>query len=249
MASGTMRTIFSAMIYRQFAANGSADAGYEWLKKLDANTAVYTPTPDDMYLKLDRGVGTVTSLEPAGRADSASEKQPAMVLRHSGVRRSGFARRSRRRQQSQNDASGDDFENFLLEPQLQAQLAKDYYQIPAIRLPDADKPGLARQTGYQRNENRLGHDEPEANRLDELLVPKHQGQGRTVTALTLEGLTKIFPRGGREAQARQNESTADAASLTVVDSIDLKIEDGRVLHASGSLRLWQIDDAAHDRRL
>src|SRR5262249_42868178 len=30
MPSGTMRTIFSAMIYRQYAATGSAEAGYEW---------------------------------------------------------------------------------------------------------------------------------------------------------------------------------------------------------------------------
>src|SRR5215472_8256337 len=58
--SGTMRTIFSAMIYRQYASTGSPDAGYDWLRKLDANTVVYTPTPDDMYLKLDRGVGIVT---------------------------------------------------------------------------------------------------------------------------------------------------------------------------------------------
>ena len=32
------------------------------------------------------------------------------------------------------------FENFLLDPPLQAQLARDYYQIPAIPLPDAAKP-------------------------------------------------------------------------------------------------------------
>src|SRR5678816_2628938 len=37
MASGTMRTIFSAMIYRQAGTDGSPDAGYAWLKKLDAN--------------------------------------------------------------------------------------------------------------------------------------------------------------------------------------------------------------------
>ena len=33
-----------------------------------------------------------------------------------------------------------DFENFLLEPQLQLQLARDYYQIPAIQVPDGGKP-------------------------------------------------------------------------------------------------------------
>src|SRR4051812_6206675 len=42
MPSGTMRTIYSAMIYKQYAATGSADAGFAWLKKLDANTAIYT---------------------------------------------------------------------------------------------------------------------------------------------------------------------------------------------------------------
>jgi ABC-type sugar transport system ATPase subunit len=47
-----------------------------------------------------------------------------------------------------------------------------------------------------------------------------------VTALTLEALTKIFPRAGREVQARQDGLPTDATSLKVVDSIDLKIEDG-----------------------
>src|SRR5947209_13578222 len=36
MPSGTMRTIYSAMMYRQSAASGTPDAGYAWLKKLDA---------------------------------------------------------------------------------------------------------------------------------------------------------------------------------------------------------------------
>ena len=43
----------------------------------------------------------------------------------------------------------------------------------------------------------------------ELLVSEHQGQGRKVTALTLEALSKIFPRAGK-----------------VVDSIDLQIKQG-----------------------
>jgi iron(III) transport system ATP-binding protein len=45
--------------------------------------------------------------------------------------------------------------------------------------------------------------------VDELLVAEYQGQGRAVTALTLEALTKTFPRAGK-----------------VVDSIDLQIEHG-----------------------
>jgi len=60
MPSGTMRTIYSAMMVRQSALTGSPEAGYAWLKKLDANTETYTPSPDDMYFSIDRGVGTVT---------------------------------------------------------------------------------------------------------------------------------------------------------------------------------------------
>jgi len=60
LVSGTMRTIYSSMIYRFFKDDGTPDAGYEYLKKLDANTANYSATPEDMYLKLARGVGEVT---------------------------------------------------------------------------------------------------------------------------------------------------------------------------------------------
>jgi len=140
MASGTMRTIFSAMIFRQYAPAGSADAGYEWLKKLDANTVVYTPTPDDMYLKLDRGVGTVTlwNLQDALIQPMKNNRPWSFVIPASGVPVLLDGVGLVNNPQSAQAALA--FEDFLLEPRLQAQLAKDYYQIPAIKLPDADKP-------------------------------------------------------------------------------------------------------------
>ena len=140
MASGTMRTIYSAMIYRQYERTGSPDAGYDWLKKLDANTAVYTPTPDDMYLKLDRGVGTVTlwNLQDAFIQPMKNNRPWSFVIPTSGVPvlldGVGIVNNPKTTQ------AATDFENFLLEPQLQAQLAKDYYQIPALHLPDSAKP-------------------------------------------------------------------------------------------------------------
>ena len=140
MASGTMRTIFSAMIYRQYAGTGSVDAGYEWLKKLDANTIVYTPTPDDMYLKLDRGVGTITlwNLQDALIQPLKNNRPWSYVIPASGVPvlidGIGVVNNPKMMEAAQ------EFQNFLLEPHLQAQLAKDYYQIPAIQLADADKP-------------------------------------------------------------------------------------------------------------
>jgi iron(III) transport system substrate-binding protein len=140
MPSGTMRTIFSSMIYRKFAETGSPDAGYEWLKKLDANTAVYTPTPDDMYLKLDRGVGTVTlwNLQDALIQPLKNNRPWSYVIPESGVPvlLDGVGVVNNPKMNEPAAA----FQDFLLEPKLQAQLAKDYYQIPAIQLPDSDKP-------------------------------------------------------------------------------------------------------------
>jgi iron(III) transport system substrate-binding protein len=138
--SGTMTTIYSAMIYRQYAAAESPDAGYAWLKKLDANTSSYTPTPDDMYFNLDRGVGTVTlwNLQDALIQPLKNNRPWSYVIPSSGVPilldGVGVVNNPKTMQAAL------DFENFLLEPQLQIQLAKDYYQIPAMQLPDADKP-------------------------------------------------------------------------------------------------------------
>ncbi len=144
--SGTMQTIFSAMIYRQMTATGSVEAGYEWLKKLDANTVIYTPTPDDMYLKLDRGVGTVTlwNMQDALIQPLKNNRPWSYVMPASGapVLIDGVG-------VVNNPASmqaAEDFEDFLLDPQFQLQLAKDYYQIPAMQLPNEGKPDWLAKT-------------------------------------------------------------------------------------------------------
>jgi iron(III) transport system substrate-binding protein len=140
MPSGTMRTIFSAMIYRQYAATGSEQAGYDWLKKLDSNTVVYAPTPDDMYLDLDRGVGSITlwNLQDAYIQPMKNNRPWSYIAPASGVPilldGAGIVNNPKSAQAAQ------DFENFLFDPQLQLQLAKDYYYIPAMQVPDAGKP-------------------------------------------------------------------------------------------------------------
>ena len=58
LASGTMRTIYSAMIHRQGA--DTPEKGYEWLAKLDANTKEYTQDPNALYLKLARQEGSIS---------------------------------------------------------------------------------------------------------------------------------------------------------------------------------------------
>jgi len=55
LASGTLRAIFFAMIYRDYRTTGSTAAGFEWLRKLDANTKTYAANPALLYLQLARG--------------------------------------------------------------------------------------------------------------------------------------------------------------------------------------------------
>ncbi len=60
LASGTMRIIFSALIQRESARTGNIDSGFEWLRKLDANTKTYAADPTQLYLKIAREEGVVT---------------------------------------------------------------------------------------------------------------------------------------------------------------------------------------------
>jgi iron(III) transport system substrate-binding protein len=60
IASGTMRAIFGAIIARSVAQTGSPEGGYDWLRKLDANTREYVLNPTILYQKLGRQEGTVT---------------------------------------------------------------------------------------------------------------------------------------------------------------------------------------------
>ena len=60
LASGTMRTIFCAMILRFYKASGSPEAGYQWLRKLDANTKDYVANLTLLSQKLARQEGWVT---------------------------------------------------------------------------------------------------------------------------------------------------------------------------------------------
>lgn len=60
MASGTMRTIFAHIIYRESGGTGEPEAGYEWLLRLDAQTREYALNPTLLYQKLARQEGLVT---------------------------------------------------------------------------------------------------------------------------------------------------------------------------------------------
>ncbi|WP_408007919.1 extracellular solute-binding protein [Pseudalkalibacillus sp. A8] len=60
LASGTMRTIYSAMIYRSYKDSQDPQEGFEWLQKLDQNTKEYSANPEVMYNQVAKGVGTIS---------------------------------------------------------------------------------------------------------------------------------------------------------------------------------------------
>ncbi len=60
MASGTMRTIFGMIMHRSLEETGDVQAGYDWLRRLDAQTKEYVLNPALLYQKLARREGLVT---------------------------------------------------------------------------------------------------------------------------------------------------------------------------------------------
>ena len=60
LASGTMRAIYSAAILRKMEAGQSPEPGYEWLRKLDANTKEYAVNQTILMQKLGRQEAILT---------------------------------------------------------------------------------------------------------------------------------------------------------------------------------------------
>jgi iron(III) transport system substrate-binding protein len=60
IASGSMRAIFGGILARSVARTGTTAEGWEWLRRLDANTKEYVLNPALLYQKLGREEGTIT---------------------------------------------------------------------------------------------------------------------------------------------------------------------------------------------
>ena len=58
-----MRTLFGMVLARSVAETGSPDRGFEWLRRLDAQTKEYVQNPALLIEKLNRGEGLVTVWE------------------------------------------------------------------------------------------------------------------------------------------------------------------------------------------
>jgi iron(III) transport system substrate-binding protein len=60
LESGTMRTIFGMIIHRSLRTTGDTAAGFNWLRRLDAQTKEYVLNPTLLYQKLAKQEGLVT---------------------------------------------------------------------------------------------------------------------------------------------------------------------------------------------
>ncbi|HEX6924779.1 MAG TPA: extracellular solute-binding protein [Longimicrobiaceae bacterium] len=60
LASGTMRSIFGMIVERSLRATGDTAQGFDWLRRLDAQTREYVLNPTLLYQKLARQEGLIT---------------------------------------------------------------------------------------------------------------------------------------------------------------------------------------------
>jgi iron(III) transport system substrate-binding protein len=63
LASGTMRTLFGMILARSVSETGNEERGWEWLRRLDAQTKEYVQNPALLMEKLNRQEGLITVWE------------------------------------------------------------------------------------------------------------------------------------------------------------------------------------------
>jgi iron(III) transport system substrate-binding protein len=128
LASGTMRTIYSAMIFKEGAADPKK--GYDWLKKLDANTKEYAQDPTNLYLKLAREEGTLSlwNLQDILIQKHLKNQPFDFIYPTSGapilVDGVGMVKNAK------NKEAAKKFYEFLFDSKLRVELADKLFQIP-----------------------------------------------------------------------------------------------------------------------
>ncbi|OIK10685.1 extracellular solute-binding protein [Bacillus sp. MUM 13] len=130
LASGTMRTIFSSMIYRDYKDSKDPAEGYKWLEKLDKNTKEYSANPEMMYNKVAKGEGVVTVWDmPDVVMLKETKNYPfEFIIPESGtpVLTEGIAVVKK----APHPKAAKAFYEFVNSPEAAKILAKDFYRIP-----------------------------------------------------------------------------------------------------------------------
>lgn len=126
LESGTMQAIFAAMILRQ----PNEDAGFAWLKKLDAQTKTYTADPTQLYLKLARGEGDLTLWDMPDIALQKKKGNPFAIVfppNETPVVVDGIALIKG----GKNEALAQQFYEFVTSQDAMIEQANELFRIPA----------------------------------------------------------------------------------------------------------------------
>jgi iron(III) transport system substrate-binding protein len=144
LASGTMRAIFGMILERSLGETGSADRGFDWLKRLDAQTKEYVMNASILVEKIARREGLVTVWDlPDVLLEMRRSKDLAYVFPGSGTPviddAVGLVRGGRHTREAR------ELIEWLGSPEAQLLAADNAYRLPArTDLPSERLPEWAR---------------------------------------------------------------------------------------------------------
>ena len=128
LASGGMRTRFSAIIYEKNAED--PQEGYDWLADLDKNTKEYSANPEIMYNQVAKGVGSLSIWNMPDTVQLAEEKDYPFSynIPKSGtpVITEGIAIFNN----APHPKAAEAFYEFVNTPEATKLLAEEFYRIP-----------------------------------------------------------------------------------------------------------------------
>jgi iron(III) transport system substrate-binding protein len=131
LSAGTTRTIFSGIILREMGPDGSPERGFQWLRKLDANTKDYVNDQTLLIQKLGRqeALLTVWNMPDIQLQHTQYHFPLDYVIPKSGtpVLADGIAIVKGTRHRKEAEA----FYEFVNTPDSLAFAAKQYFRIPA----------------------------------------------------------------------------------------------------------------------
>ena len=146
IASGSMRAIFGAILARSIAQTGSTAQGWEWLRRLDANTKEYVLNPALLYQKLGREEGTITlyNMPDIATLEQRTKTPVGYVIPISGtpllVDAIGIVHGARHAELARQ------FYEYVTTPAALTAAAKEFLRIPArTDLPIDSLPPIVRQ--------------------------------------------------------------------------------------------------------
>ena len=144
LASGTMRAFFGMILARSVEETGSSDRGFEWLKKLDAQTKNYEMNASLLVEKVARREGLITVWDlPDVLLEMRHSVDLAYVFPKSGTPviddAAGLVHGAR------HDAAARAFLEWLGSPEAELLAAEKAYRLPARQdLPPSRLPAWAR---------------------------------------------------------------------------------------------------------